>query len=310
MMLQNRPGEAAAVIKNNEEKSRKTTGKTFERWQLNYLETDPAFDFQLHSVKFRAAQDTLKPHRHENSAEIVYMLHGKQYYTVDDRDYCVLGGQLLITPPGSVHSSRQEPEQKGNFYYLTFNPDCLAALLPGDPDAARAIRELFTRETVVRAIPDIEELRALAEELRRAHGNAGVCRRCRVLCAVLRLLLYTLDTVEPDAGLGQYTDFMGFLYLYIEDHITEKLRVDDIAQAAQYSRTALQQKFKTYSHSTVHEYILSRKIEAAKRLMDEPGAKPHEIWKELGFSSQSYFAQVFRRHTGMTISQYLAKRGE
>ena len=103
---------------------------------------------------------------------------------------------------------------------------------------------------------------------------------------------------------------MGQLYLYIEDHIKEKIRVDDIARVAQYSRTALQQKFKTHSHLTVHEYILSRKIEAAKRLMVEPDAKPHEIWKKLAFSSQSYFGQVFRRDTGMTISQYLFNRGE
>ena len=297
------------VFDNSTEDSLWTSSKASDRWRVNFIEDYRDFDFQLHFVKLHRANHFLLPHIHKNSAEIVYMLHGMQYYTVDNRDYRIPGGQLLISPPGLVHFSNQEPEQKGEFYYLTINPDCIASLLPGDAETVRVLYELLTGGVVVRAIPDTEQLRLLAEELRQAKNSTGSCRKCRILCAILRLLLYTWDTVEPDA-VGHYTDFMGQIYLYIEDHITEKLQVDDIARIAQYSKTALQQKFKTYSRLTVHEYILSRKIEAAKRMMNEPDAKPYEVWEKLSFSSQSYFGQVFRRYTGMTISQYLLRHGE
>ena len=297
------------ILSDSGEVSGVSSNKSAHRWGINYREDDPSFDFQLNYVKFNWTQKILEPHIHKDSTEIVYMLHGIQYYTVDNKDYRVLGGQLLITPPGTVHSSRREPEQKGDFYYLTINPNCLASLLPEDQEAVRALRILLSEKVVVRSIPDINQFRTLMEELRHAHGNSGSCRKCHVLCAILRLLLYTWETVEPDNYIVQYSDFMGQIYLYIEDHITEKLRVDDIARVSQYSKTALQQKFKTYSHLTVHDYILSRKIEAAKRFMNEEGVNPHEVWKKLSFSSQSYFAQVFRQFTGMTITQYLNRRG-
>ena len=297
------------VFDNSTEDSSRSRSKSADLWRINFIETDPMFDFQLHFSKFHRAQNILKPHIHKNSAEIVYMLHGMQYYTVEGQDYRILGGQLLISPPGLVHFSSREPEQKGEFYYLTINPDCIASLLPGDPETAGVLYELLTGKVVVRAIPDTEQLHLLTEELHQAKNSIGPCQKCRILCAILRLLIFTWDTVEPDA-VGHYSDFMGQIYLYIEDHIMEKLRVDDIARVVQYSKTALQQKFKTYSHLTVHEYILSRKIEAAKRFMNEPDAKPYEVWKKLSFSSQSYFGQVFRRYTGMTISQFLFRRGE
>ena len=54
----------------------------------------------------------------------------------------------------------------------------------------------------------------------------------------------------------------------------------------------------------VHEYILRRKIEQAKLLLQDPSVDPRRVWEDLSFSSASYFNEVFKRFTGMTVSQY------
>ena len=49
------------------------------RWSVNFIDIDPAFDFQINYVKAAPFHTPLSAHIHENSAEIVYGLHGEQY---------------------------------------------------------------------------------------------------------------------------------------------------------------------------------------------------------------------------------------
>ena len=294
-----------SVNKNSDEKSYRHYGKDFERWHLNYTEINPAFDFQLNYVKYLRTWSALSNHIHENSSEIVYVLHGKQSYTVDGKDYNIIGGQILISPPGLVHSAQKgEAEQKGDFFYLTINPDCLPSVLPHDDETLSALNSILRSGVSVRVFSNVAQLSAAASELKRAYSDTRSCKNVRISCALMRLLLMTLDSSYYDTDLAPYSEFMERIYLFIEDHITENLSVSDVAAEVHYSQTGLQRKFRTYSNLSIHEYILNRKIEFAKKLMLEPDVNPFRIWEKLSFSSQTYFSQVFRKYTGLTISQY------
>ncbi len=292
------------VVRNSDEVSSQQRSKDTERWHLNFTEIDPTFDFQFNYVKYRRTWNLMGQHIHENSAEIVWVMHGRQFYTVDGEEYSILGGQILISPLGLVHQSRVA-EEKGDFFYLTINPDCLSAIFPADSETADTLRSLLSNEVAVRVLRNISQLSAIASDLRLAFSDARLCRKSRIMYALFRLLIITLDAPEIDTDLAPYSTFMERVYLFIEDHIAERLTVKDVASAVQYSETGLQRKFRAYSNLSVHEYILNRKIEAAKRMMIEQDTNPYRVWKQLAFSSQSYFSQVFRKYTGLTISQYL-----
>ena len=91
---------------------------------------------------------------------------------------------------------------------------------------------------------------------------------------------------------------------YIDDHITASFSLDDIAAAAGVSSNYLSAQFSEYERMTLKEYILRRRVDAAKRLLQSPEHPIGCIANNLCFCSQSHFSQVFKKYTGLTPSAY------
>ena len=206
-MIKNRDG--VFVSRNRDEVSEERRGKDFARWHLNYTEIDSDFDFQLNYVRYRRTWDASGQHMHMNSAEITWVLHGMQPNIINGEDYTVYGGQALVSPPELIHGAVQRgTEQKGDFYYLTINPDCLSSFLPPDPETLNAVHSLLSDSVSVRMFVNIRKLSAAAAELQNAYYDASRCRKGKIAGALLRLLVMTLDAEKIENGIAPYSDFI------------------------------------------------------------------------------------------------------
>ncbi len=68
--------------------------------------------------------------------------------------------------------------------------------------------------------------------------------------------------------------------------------------------TYLSNLFKKQVGLTLIEYINRRRIEQAKKLLEDPLNKIFWISEQVGFINQRYFSQVFKRITGLTPVEY------
>jgi LacI family transcriptional regulator len=91
---------------------------------------------------------------------------------------------------------------------------------------------------------------------------------------------------------------------YIRDRAAEPVQVADIVRAAGMSRRALEMRFRKAIGRTIHQEVERVHLERARRLLTETDAPTGRIAEAAGFSSASYFGQVFRRQIGMTPAQY------
>lgn len=87
---------------------------------------------------------------------------------------------------------------------------------------------------------------------------------------------------------------------YIMNHITEPIRVGDIADNLSMSRSYLCTAFKQQANVTLTSYITAKKIEEAVRLLEFSDKSISEIAEHLGFCSQSHFQNAFKKVTGRT----------
>ncbi len=118
----------------------------------------------------------------------------------------------------------------------------------------------------------------------------------------LRLLVEldsgSTDIVFPASGLIQKT------VEYINSHIHEDIRIEDICEHVHISKYYLCKRFRLSTGLTVMNYILKTRIISAKNMLEDASLSIGEISDRCGFSSQSYFCRVFKEEAGLTPLQY------
>ena len=93
---------------------------------------------------------------------------------------------------------------------------------------------------------------------------------------------------------------------YVDEHLSQPLRVTDLAEAACVSRFHLVRLFRTGTGASPLRYVRRRRIERACQLL--PGARlpMSSLSQQLGFFDQSHFVRSFRAETGCSPGQYRA----
>lgn len=91
---------------------------------------------------------------------------------------------------------------------------------------------------------------------------------------------------------------------YIRHHISEPIRIEEMAKELYMSRPYLSSKFKQETGQPLTDFILQEKTEEAKRLLRYSGKSSAAIGLYLGFSSPSHFSRVFRKYAGCNPGEY------
>ena len=91
---------------------------------------------------------------------------------------------------------------------------------------------------------------------------------------------------------------------YVQHNLSKPLDVEELAKSMFISRTHLAAKFKQETGMTLTDFILKEKVEEAKRLLRYSDKSLSLISDYLGFSSQSHFTKVFKKHTENTPREY------
>lgn len=92
---------------------------------------------------------------------------------------------------------------------------------------------------------------------------------------------------------------------YINEHVTERLSLNEVAAVFGISPNYLSQLFGKYNELGFSEFINTCKIHEAKRLLDEGSLKVYEVADMLGFESSFYFSKVFKKVEGISPSDYV-----
>jgi len=92
----------------------------------------------------------------------------------------------------------------------------------------------------------------------------------------------------------------------IQDHIDTNLSLKEISKGLEINPSYLSREFSKYFEDlSFGEYIRKQRIEKAKELMSPPnGYSLTEIAYLTGFSDQSHFTRIFKKHTGKSPSVF------
>jgi LacI family transcriptional regulator len=91
---------------------------------------------------------------------------------------------------------------------------------------------------------------------------------------------------------------------FVRDHACDPIKVSDVLDSAQVSRSTLERKFQAALGRTVHAEIQRVQIERARRLLVETNLLVKQVAQRSGFRYVQYMTSVFRRHSGQSPAEY------
>ncbi len=100
-----------------------------------------------------------------------------------------------------------------------------------------------------------------------------------------------------DIGINKACDF-------INDNLTRKINLSDLAAAANMSKFHFVRLFQKKIGITPYDYLLQARIKLSKDMLLKDSSIT-DVALELGFTDQSHFTKLFKKFTGITPAEYL-----
>lgn len=91
---------------------------------------------------------------------------------------------------------------------------------------------------------------------------------------------------------------------YIEDNINEKITIADLSLRSRWKKQHFIRVFTNYIGETPYQFILSKKIAMAKKMIIETDIPLIDIGYELGFQSHANFCNAFKKITSKTPTSF------
>jgi AraC family transcriptional regulator len=215
-------------------------------------------------------------------------------------------GAVWVCPAGESFTHRVE--QSNSFALVTIDPLRFAAVTGGPERLAPPLR----RDYNLRA-PALEHVvRALVVEADRG-GPTGLAMVDALVTAVSHAMVQLAGAAAPPADApargGLAPRARRRVLELIEARLGAELSVDELARAAELSPAHFARAFRETLGRPPHQYILARRLERARLLLEAPDARPSEVAAATGFADQAHLTRLFKRAFGVTPGAVLRQRG-
>jgi two-component system response regulator YesN len=118
----------------------------------------------------------------------------------------------------------------------------------------------------------------------------------------------TAETSEEQPGyVPENKERFNRIISYINSHYAEKIFLRELAGEFCFNKNYICFLFKRYTGNTFSHYILNRRIDESKKLLESTNLPLRVIAEKTGFSDNCYFNRVFKAICGISPHQYRLK---
>lgn len=225
-----------------------------------------------------------------------YVVSGQGSIEINDRTINISAGDFFFIRKGKnriIRSDRNNPLVK---LYLSAKGAPLEAILSAYN---------FKDDAIALKIDLKNQFDEILEIVKTSTGTSrDICDKLGMIILEIIQKVYS----QREKSSPKYSEDIALqIQDYIELNINRNLTLDDLYRQFFLGKTQLIKVFKKRHKCTPLYYHQKRKIDIAKDYLRLPGTKTDELAEFLGFSDTVYFTRVFKKHTGMTLTEYKKK---
>ena len=268
--------------------------------------------FHIEDIRSRSERYDweIKSHSHRGLFQIIFLFDGKARVRLDHVASEAAAPCAIIVPSGTVHAFSFQPHAHG--YVLTVAESEFVARSGGAPTAPAA-QTLAPGVVDLSGVPgEVSRMVHLLAEIQtefRAQA-AGVATALEGLVGALFVLVGRRSAAGHDAdprNRRRSEAFARFRSL-VEAHFTEHRPVGFYAQALHMTESRLNRLCRATVGKSALEIVNDRLLLEAQRKLTHIAAPVSLLAYELGFADPAYFWRFFKKHAGLTPSQFRARQ--
>lgn len=244
----------------------------------------PFYDFKREYINVRNYEiNSCKLHWH-SYYELEIVVSGEGYQTVNGTKYSYKTGDAFLLGPADFHEICLEKSAK---VWLLQIP-------------VWGMNKILHKELMEKAVPvfthltkeQFETLENLLKILKDNFENKQQRQLTDNALSTLLLYFFGLDTKKVNTVL---TDRLSEIYLYLQEHFSENITIDDIASHFALNKNYLCTYFKKNTDKTIIECLRELRLMYASHLVVCTEKTTQEICFDAGYSSISNFLRDFKK---------------
>jgi AraC-like DNA-binding protein len=245
---------------------------------------------------------------HHAECELSLFISGSGIYNVSGKEYVFNPGDMFLFGSNEMHCITQINEEL-DLLNVHFNPRIL-----WERSESLILLRLFSSRSENfknKISANDEKLKYLILNLENEMTEQEIAYSLQVKYMIFSALTHILRTYD-------YTYDNGFLtknssvtkklkeaLIYIDENLSEKITLKEIAEIACMTPTYFSSVFKRFNGLSLWDYITIKRVENAIHLLKTTDMTKLEIANKCGFSSASNFYKLFSKITGKTPNDYV-----
>lgn len=261
----------------------------------------------LHFTK--AFDQALEADCHNDEYEIHYIVNGELNWWVEDSNYILRAGTILVIRPGERHGSRTGALEPCEHFWLRVSIR-KESQLPGLSDEqhqnlCEAFNGIEKRSFIVSTT-----IHEAFSYLLKEHHSADIHSLTTCRAALHNMLVTIIRDYKKNKGDSEIMEISRSIessMRRVKGNLSNPPSVRQLANEVGISEAGFRKRFRTEIGCSPLDYINRRRIDEAQRLMTLGNTNIKEISYDLGFSSRQYFSTVFKRVTGVSPGEFITK---
>lgn len=233
------------------------------------------------------------PHSHAFT-ELFYVRDGRGEFLLEDKIYPISKDDLIIVNPHINHTEISKGTPPLSYFTVGVEGVCFSF---NDQKEYR-IFNCRKKEADL-----LFYFNSLFQEL--DNQSEGYEKICNYLPHILILQLQRITDSPFELITAQHpSKECAYIKRYLDSNYSENITLDHLSALSHLNKYYLSHEFTKYYGISPMNYLSRKRIDVCKELLENTDYGISDIAHLVGFSSQSYLSQSFRKSCGMTAGTY------
>lgn len=246
--------------------------------------------------------------------QLWYVLRGTFTHEIEGEICQINEGELLIVPPYVEHRIRAEQDSCAvygcDFLFELLSDDrVVSAKSNQEPGTADFISDLLQvrgkyalPELYRKRIENILRKMLIVYQKKQPYGMIEL--KGYLLRLLANVMQGTRDGDVSVSDLELYADNINSAIAYINEHLAERIYLEDVARYVSMSIRSFNHYFKKHTGKTYVDYLNMVRLDVAKTLLTETRLEISNVGHRVGFPDAAYFNRQFKKYVGCTPGKY------